>query len=152
MKKLALLVLLMFLPVSWLAATEIAITVHSLKGGSIGESVGVIVARDTPSGLVLEPYLNHLAQGRYEVTVHEHATCHGRYNADGSIVPGGSAGSAIASLPILELRDNQPTNTIISQDMQLRDIKNRSIMLSQLDETAVFDAISSKVACGALEN
>lgn len=152
MQKLTLILLMAFIPAGWLAAEEIAITVHSFKGGSVGESVGVILARETASGLVLEPHLNRLGTGSYEITVHEHATCHGRYNEDGSIVPGASAGNAIANLPVLELRDGQTPQAITSSGLRLGDIKNRSIMLSKLDDTAAFDAISSKVACGALEN
>lgn len=152
MKKLALLLAMAFLPSGWLAAEEIAITVHSLQGGSVGDSVGVIVARETSSGLVFEPHLNRLHRGTYEVTVHEHATCHGRYNDDGSIEPGASAGNPIANLPILELREGQTPQAMVSRNMRLQDIKNRSIMLSRLDEAAPMDAISNKVACGALEN
>lgn len=152
MKKLTLALVFALLPAGWLIAEEIAITVHNVKGGNIGDSVGVIVARETPSGLVLEPHLSHMGQGSYEVTVHEHATCHGRFNEDGSIVPGASAGNAIANLPVLELREGQTAQPMISRNMGLKDIKNRSIMLSQLDNTAPFDAISNRVACGALEN
>lgn len=152
MNKLALLLAMVFLPSTWLAAKEVAITVHNLQGGSIGDSVGVIVARETPAGLVFEPHLNRLDQGTYEVTVHEHATCHGRYHDDGSIEPGASAGNPIASLPVLELREGQPPKAMFSRNIRLQDIKNRSIMLSRLDETAPMDAISNKVACGALEN
>jgi len=152
MKKLTLLLFMAFFPAGWLVAEELAITVHSLKDGNIGDSVGVIVARETSSGLVLESHLNRLGMGSYEVTVHENATCHGHYNEDGSIVPGASAGNAIANLPVLELRDGQGPQTMVTRDMRLQDIRNRSIMLSQLDETAPMDAISRKVACGALEN
>ncbi|MDY6978811.1 MAG: hypothetical protein SV201_02970 [Pseudomonadota bacterium] len=152
MKKRVLLLTLLLIPGGWLAAEEIAITVHSLKSGNIGDSVGVIVARETGAGLVLEPHLDRLGRGSYEVNVHEYATCHGRYNEDGSIEPGASAGSPIVNLPMLELREGQRPATLVSKNLRLQDIKNRSIMLSRLDETAPMDAISSKVACGALEN
>ncbi len=152
MKKLTLFFTLLFIPAGWLAAEEIAITVHSLKSGHIGDSVGVIVARETGAGLELEPHLNRLGQGSYEVSVHEHATCHARYNEDGTLEPGASAGDAVASLPLLELREGQRPAMMVARNLRLQDIKNRSIMLSQLDNTAPMDAISSKVACGALEN
>ena len=152
MRKRPFLFALLLIPCSWLAAEEIAITVHSLKSGHIGDSVGVIVARETGAGLVLEPHLDRLGGGSYEVNVHEYATCHGRYKEDGTIEPGASAGSPVASLPILELREGQRPAMMVSKNLRLQDLKNRSIMLSRLDETAPMDAISSKVACGALEN
>ncbi|MFP3873385.1 MAG: hypothetical protein ACLFV1_02935 [Thiohalophilus sp.] len=152
MKNLVSLFVMLFLPAGGLLAEEIAITVHNLKSGSIGDSVGVIVARESGAGLVLEPHLDRLDKGNYEVSIHEHATCHGRYNDDGSIEPGASAGDPIANLPILELREGQSPQAIVSRDLRLQDIQNRSIMLSRLDEAAPKDAIASKVACGALEN
>ena len=104
MKKFALFVIMGLFPLYGFAEAEMAVTFHKLQSGNVGDSVGVIVAKETPSGLVLEPYLNHLEMGTYELTVHENASCHGRYKPDGTVIPGASAGKKIANLPPLEIR------------------------------------------------
>ncbi len=152
MKKFALLLAMAFIPAAWLYAAEMAITIHKLQSGNIGDSVGVIVVKDSSDGLVIEPYLSYLEMGTYELTVHENASCHGHYNKDGTITPGASAGKKIANLPPLQIRmGGQGPARLVANDMKLEDIQNHSIMISLLDTSVAFDAAATRVACGALE-
>jgi len=151
MKKLALLFVLAFLPATWINAAELAITVHKLQSGNIGDSVGVILAKDSPDGLVIEPYLSHLEMGTYELSVHENASCHGHYNNDGTVVPGASAGKKIANLPPIQIHMGGESRQVVAGNMKLKDIQHRSIMVSQLDTSVAFDASATRVACGAIE-
>ncbi len=152
MKKLTLLFAMTFIPATWLNAAEMAITIHRLQSGNIGDSVGVIVAKDSPNGLVIEPYLRYLEMGTYELTVHENASCHGHYNKEGTIIPGASAGKKIADLTLLQIRmGGQAPAKLVASDLKLEDIQNHSIMVSLLDTSVAFDATATRVACGALE-
>lgn len=151
MKKFVLFLAMAFIPAAWIYAAEMAITIHKLQSGNIGDSVGVIVVKDSSDGLVIEPYLSYLEMGTYELTVHENASCHGRYNRDGTMIPGASAGKKIASLPPVQIRMGGESQQVVAKNMKLKDIQNHSIMVSLLDTSVAFDATATRVACGALE-
>lgn len=50
-------VALMLIPASYLQASEIAVTMHSLNDEGIDKAIGVIVVKETPQGLRFQPHL-----------------------------------------------------------------------------------------------
>ncbi len=130
-----------------LQAKEIAISVNKLTniGVGVGDSIGVIVAKDGPDGLVLQPYLQGLNPGQYSFSVNENVGCGVLYNTDGKSVPGMAAGKSLGTLPMLKVDQqghaNQP---MIARGMSLDQIRGRTLVVSDTNR-------HMRIACGSLE-
>lgn len=128
-------------------AKEIAISVNKLTniGVGVGDSIGVIVAKDGPDGLVLQPYLQGLKPGQYGFSVNENVGCGVLYNTDGNSVPGMAAGKSLSRLPMLKVDQqghaNQP---VIARGLTLDQIRGRTLVVSEASQ-------NMRVACGSLE-
>lgn len=130
-----------------LQAKEIAVSVNKLTniGVGVGDSIGVIVAKDGPDGLVLQPYLQGLKPGQYSFSVNENVGCGVLYNADGNSVAGMAAGKSLSTLPMLKVDQqghaNQP---MIARGLTLDQIRGRTLVVSEARQ-------NMRVACGSLE-
>lgn len=128
-------------------ANEIAVSVNRLTniGVGVGNSIGVIVVKDGPDGLVLQPYLQGLNPGQYHFSVNENVGCGVLYNADGDSVPGMAAGKSLSTLPRLDVNQqghaNQP---VIARGLSLEQIRGRTLVVSEANQ-------DMRVACGSLE-
>lgn len=128
-------------------ANEIAVSVNRLTniGVGVGNSIGVIVAKDSPDGLVLQPYLQGLKPGQYSFSVNENVGCGVLFNADGNSVPGMAAGKSLSTLPMLNVDQqghaNQP---VVARGLTLEQIRGRTLVVSEANQ-------NMRVACGSLE-
>jgi Cu/Zn superoxide dismutase len=128
-------------------ANEIAVSVNKLtdSGVGVGNSIGVIVAKDGPDGLVLQPYLQGLKPGEYGFSVNENVGCGVEFNADGNSVPGMAAGKSLSSLPMLEVNQQGHANqAMIAQNLTLEQIRGRTLVVTDIERQL-------RVACGSLE-
>ena len=128
-------------------ANEVAVSVNRLTniGVGVGNSIGVIVAKDSPDGLVLQPYLQGLKPGQYSFSVNENVGCGVLFNADGNSVPGMAAGKSLSTLPMLNVDQqghaNQP---VVARGLTLEQIRGRTLVVSEANQ-------NMRVACGSLE-
>ena len=128
-------------------ATEVAVSVNKLTniGAGVGDSIGVIVAKDGPDGLVLQPYLQGLKPGQYEFSVNENVGCGVQFNAEGNSVPGMAAGNSMSSLPMLKVNQQGHANqVVIAQNLTLDQIRGRTLVLTDTGQDI-------RIACGSLE-
>ncbi len=128
-------------------ANEVAVSVNKLTniGVGVGDSIGVIVAKDGPDGLVLQPYLQGLAPGQYGFTVNENVGCGVLFNADGDSVPGMTAGKSVSRLPTLKVdQQGHASQPVIARNLNLDQIRGRTLVLTESDQNV-------RIACGSLE-
>lgn len=135
-------------------AREISITVHKLDTSmNVGESIGVIVAKQTTNGVMFTPYLRNLHPGDLQFTVNENVGCQGKLASNGKIIPGMAAGNAIKQLPMMHVNiageANQP---VLAQNIKINDILGKTVVLSMSASGNVAKtAGQDRVACGSLE-
>ena len=147
MRRLIIVLFVMLVSAMTVQANEIAVSVNRLTniGVGVGNSIGVIVAKDSPGGLVLQPYLQGLKPGQYSFSVNENVGCGVLFNADGNSVPGMAAGKSLSTLPMLNVDQqghaNQP---VVARGLTLEQIRGRTLVVSEANQ-------NMRVACGSLE-
>lgn len=155
------------------AEDEIAVTIYRLTNQGLGESIGVIVAKDSPNGLVFTPYLRGLTPGRHGFHVHENSGCGAHYHGTGVNVAGGAAGGHydphgtgrhrgpdgdghLGDLPVLEVNDKGEAYTaVVAPRLNLNHIRGRSLMIhaggdNYQDAPAPLGGGGARFACGSL--
>jgi Cu-Zn family superoxide dismutase len=155
MKRLLLAVVCATLVAPLALAREISLTVHELDRSGIGASIGVIIVKDTPQGLMLQPHLHNMKPGVYAFSVNETMACHSGHRGDGNMIPGLAAGDPIRELPQLEVgNDGIADQAVYAAGLSTRDLSKRTLVISRGDETGVFGGLESggrRVACASLE-
>lgn len=133
-----------------LQAREVSITVFKLKPDGLANTIGVIVARDTPRGVEFTPHLRGLTPGKYELNVHSGFACGSQYNTDGSTVMGMAAGNIYAPVSMVTAdRFGEILEPVLLPNMKVADLSRRTLVIQRMDG-GVFDA-GQRVACGSLE-
>ncbi len=154
MKKL-LYVVLSLMPLGTLQASEIAVTMHALSESGVDNSVGVIVARETPRGLELQSHMRGVQPGTYAFTVNENVGCGSHINlTGGSNVPGMAAGKSIRQLPDITVdQTGSAEQILIAEGMSMRDIRGRTLVISEKGSTPIKVGMDSgrRIVCGTLE-
>lgn len=126
-------------------AKEIAVSVNKVTNSGVGDSIGVILAKDSPDGLVLQPYLQGLTPGQYGFSVNENVGCGAHFYADGSTVAGMAAGKSLSTLPVLKFNSQgQASQTMLIRHLTLNQIRGRTLVLYEGKEDV-------RIACGSLE-
>ena len=128
-------------------ANEVAVSVNRLTniGVGVGNSIGVIVAKDSPDGLVLQPYLQGLKPGQYSFSVNENVGCGVLFNADGNSVPGMAAGKSLSTLPMLNVdQQGHAKQPVVARGLTWEQIRGRTLVVSEANQ-------NMRVACGSLE-
>ena len=69
-------------------ADSFSITMYSISGEGIGESIGTIEAQDTSDGLLIRPSLQGLREGEHGFHLHAGESCENARNGDGVAVAG----------------------------------------------------------------
>ncbi|MCP4327254.1 MAG: superoxide dismutase family protein [Alphaproteobacteria bacterium] len=82
----------MLAPQSAPAAT-VFVTMYEVNQGGVGDIVGFLNFQDTVNGLRIVPNLRGLSEGQHGTHVHQNPDCGVAEKGDGTIVPGGAAGS-----------------------------------------------------------
>jgi Cu-Zn family superoxide dismutase len=155
-------------------ADTLTITIHLTSDTGVGESIGTVVATDTPYGLLLTPDLKGLAPGLHGFHVHENGSCQCS-EKDGKMVPGLSAGghydpaktgkhlgpySADGHLgdlpPLYVAADGSATLAVLAPRLKVKDLKGRAVMVHAggdnfSDQPAALGGGGARVACGVIE-
>lgn len=153
MKYLTSSLILLFLMATSAQAREIAVTVHKLDSMNVGESIGVIVAKQTAKGVMFTPFLRNLQPGQIQFSLNEHVGCQGRMNSDGTISPGMAAGNALQQFPLMTVNAQGEANeAVLANNLKLDDIIGRTLVLSKADTGQTAGTWgNNRIACGSLE-
>jgi Cu-Zn family superoxide dismutase len=174
MKRLFLLICAGLFSAAGFAGSEVSVTVHKLTANGLGDSIGVIVAKDSPEGLVLTPYLRGLTPGPHGFHVHENVGCGAGYNPDGTTTPGMAAGDHYdpegshthhgpegkghrGDLPVLVANDQGEALTpVVAPRLSLDDIRGRTLVVHEsgdnyADSPKKLGGGGARIACGSLE-
>ena len=153
MKRLIYLFLLL-MPVSYLQAAEIAVTMHALGHDGPTNAIGVIVVKETAQGLQFQPHLRNLEPGKYMFTVNENVGCGSKYTESGANVPGMAAGRSMNELPAITVNANGVAEqTITMSGLTIHDVRGRTLVISSDPKPGftIAEGNESRVACGSLE-
>jgi len=144
--------LLTFIFVGFAHGREIAVTVHKVNSMNVGDSIGVIVAKQTPDGIKFTPYLSNLRPGSLQFSLNKHVGCQGKMAAHGAI-PGMAAGTAIMQFPMIHVNSRgEATEAILVRDLKFDDIVGRTLVLGKPSTGNTASAWGQdRVACGSLE-
>ena len=145
--------LLMCMPVSYLQAAEIPVTMHALGSDGIEKAIGVIVVSETANGLRFQPHLQNLQPGNYTFSVNENVGCGSQINQTGMNIPGMAAGASMHQLPIITVNANGKVDTAITVDgLSLGQVRGRTLVLStKASGMRTAHGDEARVACGSLE-
>lgn len=136
-------------------AREVSLTVHEIDRNGIGNAIGVIIVKDTPQGLLLQPHLQNMKPGVYAFSVNETMACHSGHRGDGKMIAGLAAGDPIRELPQLEVgNDGKADKAVRAPGLSTRDLSKRTLVISTGEEAGVFGSLESggrRVACASLE-
>ncbi|HEB58616.1 MAG TPA: hypothetical protein ENJ01_05280 [Gammaproteobacteria bacterium] len=150
MKTRLLLFIALLLTAFTLQAREVSITVFKLKPDGLDNTIGVIVARDTPRGIEFTPHLRGLPPGNYELNVHTGFACGSQYNPDGSTVMGMAAGGIYVPVSIVRAdRFGEMLEPVFLPKMKVADLSRRTLVLQRTDGGGFDEGL--RVACGSLE-
>ncbi len=149
--KLRLPILIGFLLLAFsLQAREVSVTIFKLKPDGLDQTIGVIVARDTPRGIEFTPHLRGLPPGNYELNVHSGFACGSRYNPDGTTVMGMAAGDIHAPVSMVKAnRYGEILEPVTLPGLKVADLSRRTLVLQRTDAGGFGEG--ARVACGSLE-
>ncbi len=154
-------------------ADTLTITIHLTTDAGVGESIGTVVATDTPYGLLLTPDLKGLTPGLHGFHVHEKGSCECS-EKDGKMVAGLAAGGHydpaktgkhlgpyadghLGDLPPLYVAaDGTATLMLLAPRLKVADLKGRALMIHAggdnfSDQPAALGGGGARVACGVTE-
>ncbi len=154
-------------------ADTLTITIHLTTDAGVGESIGTVVAADTPYGLLLTPDLKGLTPGLHGFHVHEKGSCQCS-EKDGKMVAGLAAGGHydpagtgkhlgpyadghLGDLPPLYVAaDGTATLMLLAPRLKVADLKGRALMIHAggdnfSDQPAALGGGGARVACGVTE-
>lgn len=144
----------LLIPVSYLQAAEISVTMHALGQDGPTKAIGVIVVKETAQGLQFQPHLRNLEPGKYMFTVNENVGCGSKYTESGANVPGMAAGRSMNELPAITVNANGVAEqTITTSGLTMRDVRGRTLVISSDPKPGftIADGNESRIACGSLE-
>lgn len=75
------------------AADTAQVQVHFATEAGAGETLGMVMFRESDAGLVINVDLAGLPPGEHGFHLHEHASCAPHHEPDGAITPAGAAGA-----------------------------------------------------------
>ena len=154
MKKLFIILFVACLPLSTGHAREIAVTMHALTAGGVGEAIGVVVVSKTGNGLRMTPYLQNMQPGDFMFSINENVGCHSLTSAFDINVPGMAAGKALWQMPnITVAADGMVTQSMEIANVRLTDLSRRTLVISKTasPSMALAGFQTERVACGSLE-
>lgn len=155
------------------AQAEKVIELNLVNEKGVGESIGTVVAKDTPYGLMLTPNLKGLPPGLHGFHIHANPNC-GISEKDGKITPAGAAGGHydpqntgkhegpwgnghLGDLPALYVNaDGTATYPVVAPRLKLSDIEGRAIMFhaggeNHSDQPAALGGGGARLACGVIK-
>jgi Cu-Zn family superoxide dismutase len=71
----------------------VAVAMHTVSATGDGATIGEIVLRDGPHGVVLQTHLQGLPPGDHGMHLHTAASCERTVSAEGQVTPAGAAGA-----------------------------------------------------------
>lgn len=147
-------IVLLMMPVAYLHADDIAVTMHSLNNDGIDKAIGVIVVQETAQGLRFQPHLRNIEPGTYSFTVNENVGCGSQYTTTGVNIHGMAAGKSINQLPSLKVDAQGVADQAINMDnLRLKDVRGRTLVISLSPGMSknVAQGTQQRIACGSLE-
>ncbi len=154
MKKLFAVFVLLLSAINFAHAREISVTVHKLDAAmNVGESIGVIVVKQTAGGVTFTPFLRNLSPGELQFSVNEHVGCQGKMGKDGAFIPGMAAGTALQQLPPMHVNPaGEASQSVVARNIHLNDIIGKTLVLGKPASGNAANAWGQdRLACGSLE-
>lgn len=149
-------------------ATEIRVEMHRIDSQGVGPAIGLVVAADSPAGLVLTPNLQGLTPGLHGFHVHEFANC-GPGEKDGKPAAGFAAGNHfdpkgtgkhagpegdghLGDLPVLKVEaDGTAKEPVIAPRLRTSDLKGRSLIIHAESDNYADKPGGPRVACATID-
>ena len=155
MKKFLIALFIASIPLSYVQAREIAVTMHALgDNGIVSHSIGVIVVSETGNGLRMTPYLQNMQAGEFTFTINENVSCHGKFTGLETFIPGMAAGKALWTMPNLRVAANGVANQPVEiAGVRMTDLSQRTLVVSRKSSPTqtLADTEPERIACGSLE-
>lgn len=149
-------------------AAEIKVEIHRIDSQGVGPAIGLVVAADSPAGLLLKPDLQGLTPGLHGFHVHEFANC-GPGEKDGQPTAGLAAGNHydpkgtgkhagpsgdghLGDLPVLKVEaDGTAKEPVIAPRLSTSALKGRSLMIHAETDNYADKPGGPRIACGTID-
>lgn len=155
-----------------MAQSPLTISMNLVDENGVGNSVGTVVASESPYGVVLTPALTGLTPGLHGFHVHENPSCASK-EKDGKKVPALAAGGHfdpkkagqhgtpwgeghLGDLPGLYVDMNgNATQPVLAPRLKLGDLAGRSLMIhaggdNHADHPAALGGGGARMVCGVI--
>ena len=152
------------------AAQTIMVYMNQVSTEGVGESAGTIIIRQTADGLIFTPDLQGLAQGVHGFHIHQNPSCEagikdgvkqaaaaagGHYDPTEKDQHAGPQGDGHqGDLPMILVDNAGAQQEVTINDLQLDDLKNRSLVVHQRRDDYASDPASDSgppIACGVIK-
>lgn len=148
-----------------IALADISIPMYLTSQQGVGHSIGTIIAKEKPYGVLLAPHLHKLPPGSHGFHIHQNPSCLDNGMAAGDhfdpfhssqhLGPYGKG--HLGDLPVLEVDDNGNTTLpILAPRLRLSDLKNHSLIIhagsdNYSDVPAKLGGGGARIACGIIK-
>ena len=139
---------------------------HSIVNAAADKSIGTIVAKQTPYGVLFTPDLRNLPPGAHGFHVHKKPSCEESGMAAGGHYDPANKGKHrgpynfrghLGDLPVLIVnKDGKATIPVLAPRLRLSNLRQRSLMIHQggdnySDEPKKLGGGGLRIACGVIK-
>ena len=148
-----------------IALANISVPMYLTTQQGLGQSIGHIIATQSPYGVLLTPYLYNLPPGLHGFHIHQNPSCLNNgmaagdhfdpYHSSQHLGPYGKG--HLGDLPVLEVDNNgNATLPILAPRLQLNEIKNHSLIIhagsdNYSDNPLKLGGGGARIACGIIK-
>lgn len=148
-----------------IALADISVPMYLTTQQGLGQSIGHIIAKQNPYGVLLAPHLYNLPPGLHGFHIHQNLSCLNNgmaardhfdpYHSSQHLGPYGKG--HLGDLPVLEVDNNgNATLPILAPRLQLNEIKNHSFIIhagsdNYSDNPLKLGGGGARIACGIIK-